>query len=177
MLGLGIIKGAILGMGIGVLTGLAIKEMCKMKKSGRDDEKKWLMISTIFTSLLSIWLLILSARIIALRGASFLKFFAFNNFGEEALNRSIKAQGNFIEYTPFFLILLFIAEFNGSHPHFLYLISSLFLISRLMHSIGFSFLKHSPFLRVGGTLLTFISILLIALYNIYEVFYWVNIWI
>ena len=56
------------------------------------------MISTLFTSLLAIWLLILSARVIALRGASFLKFFAFNNFGEKALSRSVRAQGNFIEY-------------------------------------------------------------------------------
>ena len=93
------------------------------------------MISTLFTSILAIWLLILSARVIALRGASFLKFFAFNNFGEKALSRSVRAQGNFIEYTPFFLILLFIAEFNGSHPHFLYLVSGLFLISRLMFKI------------------------------------------
>ena len=55
------------------------------------------MISTLFTSILAIWLLILSARVIALRGASFLKFFAFNNFGEKALSRSVRAQGNFIE--------------------------------------------------------------------------------
>ena len=127
------------------------------------------MISTLFTSLLAIWLLILSARVIALKGASFLKFFAFNNFGEKALSRSVRAQGNFIEYTPFFLILLFIAEFNGSHPHFLYLVSGLFLISRLMHGIGFGFMRHSPFLRVGGTTLTFLSILMIAVFNIYEV--------
>ena len=33
MFGLGLIKGTIIGVGIGVLTGLAIKEMCKMKKS------------------------------------------------------------------------------------------------------------------------------------------------
>ena len=43
------------------------------------------MISTLFTSILAIWLLILSARVIALRGASFLKFFAFNNFGDKAI--------------------------------------------------------------------------------------------
>ena len=127
------------------------------------------MISTLFTSVLAIWLLILSTRIIALRGAWFLKFFAFNNFGEKALSRSVRAQGNFIEYTPFFLILLFFAEFNGSHPHFLYLVSCLFLISRLMHGIGFGFMRHSPFLRVGGTILTFVSILLIAVFNMYEV--------
>ena len=127
------------------------------------------MISTLFTSILAIWLLILSARVIALRGVSFLKFFSFNNFSEKALFSSVRAQGNFIEYTPFFLILLFIAEFNGSHPHFLYLVSCLFLISRLMHGIGFGFMRHSPFLRVGGTFLTFFSILLIAVFNVYEV--------
>ena len=127
------------------------------------------MISTLFASVLAIWLLILSARIIALRGVSFLNFFAFNNFGEKALYRSVRAQGNFIEYTPFFLILLFIAESNGLHPHFLYLVSCLFLISRLMHGIGFGFMRHSPFLRVGGITLTFVSILLIAVSNIYEV--------
>ena len=33
MFGLGLIKGTIIGIGIGVVTGLAIKEMCKMKKS------------------------------------------------------------------------------------------------------------------------------------------------
>ena len=32
MFGLGIIKGAIIGMGIGVMAGLALKEVCKMKK-------------------------------------------------------------------------------------------------------------------------------------------------
>ena len=32
MFGLGIIKGTIIGMGIAVMTGLALKEVCKMKK-------------------------------------------------------------------------------------------------------------------------------------------------
>ena len=33
MFGLGLIKGTIIGIGIGVFTGLAIKEICKKKKS------------------------------------------------------------------------------------------------------------------------------------------------
>ena len=32
ILGLGLLKGTIIGIGIGVVTGLALKEMCKMKK-------------------------------------------------------------------------------------------------------------------------------------------------
>ena len=41
MLGLGMIKGTILGMGIGLVTGLAIKEICKKKKNENlKDENK-----------------------------------------------------------------------------------------------------------------------------------------
>jgi len=32
MFGLGLIKGTIIGMGVGVMAGLALKEVCKMKK-------------------------------------------------------------------------------------------------------------------------------------------------
>ena len=32
MLGIGIIKGTIIGMAIGVMAGLALKEVCNMKK-------------------------------------------------------------------------------------------------------------------------------------------------
>ena len=127
------------------------------------------MISTLLTSIIAIWLLILSARIIALRGVSFLKFLSFNNFGEEALKRAVRAQGNLIEYTPIFLILLFIAEYNGAHPHMLYMTATLFMIARLMHGVAFGFMKYSPFLRVGGTLLTFLCILILSISNIVEV--------
>ena len=37
MLGLGMIKGTIIGMGVGLLAGLALKEMCKMKKTSSSD--------------------------------------------------------------------------------------------------------------------------------------------
>ena len=127
------------------------------------------MISTLLTSIIAIWLLILSARVIALRGVSFLKLVSFNNFGEEALQRAVRAQGNLIEYAPIFLILLFIAEYNGAHPHMLYMTATLFIISRFMHGVAFGFMKYSPFLRICGTLLTFLCILILSISNIIEV--------
>ncbi len=127
------------------------------------------MVSTIISSLIAFWLLILSLRIIALRGTKFLSFLAFNNFGEQALLRSIKAQSNLIEYAPIFLILFFIAEYNGAHPHFLYLIATLFLLARIMHGIAFGFLKYNPICRVGGTFLTFFCILVIGIHNLVEI--------
>ena len=39
MFGIGIIKGTIIGMGIGVMAGLALKQVCKMKKK-RDQVSK-----------------------------------------------------------------------------------------------------------------------------------------
>ena len=98
-----------------------------------------------------------------------MNFFSFNNYGEEALNRAIRAQGNLIEYAPIFLILIFIAEYNGTHPHMLYMTGTMFLIARLMHGVAFGFMKYSPFLRVGGTLLTFLCILVISVSNFIEV--------
>ena len=127
------------------------------------------MISTLLTSTIAIWLLILSARVIALRGVSFLKFFSFNNFGEEALQRAVRAQGNLIEYAPIFLILLFIAEYNGAHPHMLNMTATLFMIARLMHGVAFGFMKYGPFLGVCGTLLTFLCVLILSINNIIEV--------
>ena len=37
MFGFGIIKGTMIGIGIGLMTGLALKEMCKKKKTTSSD--------------------------------------------------------------------------------------------------------------------------------------------
>ena len=39
MFGLGMIKGTIIGMGLGVMAGLAIKEVCEMKKKKNQISK------------------------------------------------------------------------------------------------------------------------------------------
>ena len=39
MFGLGLLKGTMIGIGIGVVTGLALKEMCKMKKMNNQKNK------------------------------------------------------------------------------------------------------------------------------------------
>ena len=39
MFGLGLFKGTMIGIGIGVVTGLALKKMCKMKKMNNQKDK------------------------------------------------------------------------------------------------------------------------------------------
>ena len=68
-------------------------------------------LTIFYSSILTFLFIFLSFRVIALRGAPFLKFLAFTENIENkdiALKQSIRAQGKFIEYTPIFIILLFL---------------------------------------------------------------------
>ena len=120
------------------------------------------MITGTYASLLAILLVGLSFRVIALRGTPALKWFAFGNDGEETLQRAVRGQGNLIEYTPIFLILLLVAEMGGLNENALHSYGTVFLVARLMHGLCFGLLKFSKVLRVGGTLLTLFSILGLA---------------
>ena len=141
-------------------------------------------LTIFYSSILTFLFIFLSFRVIALRGAPFLKFLAFTENIENkdiALKQSIRAQGNFLEYTPIFIILLFLAENNGVSLFFLNILSIIFTVSRALHGIYFGFLnsyiapekfkqtkKNSLFFicRVGPTLLTIFSILTIAILNL-----------
>lgn len=140
-------------------------------------------LTIFYSSILTFIFIILTLRVIALRGAPFLKFLSFIGNVESndiALKQSIRAQGNFIEYTPIFLILLFLAENNNVNLFVLNVLSLIFTVSRFLHGFYFGFLnsyiapekfketkKNSLFFicRVGPTLLTIFSLLVIAILN------------
>ena len=140
-------------------------------------------LTIFYSSILTFIFIILTLRVIALRGAPFLKFLSFIGNVESndiALKQSIRAQGNFIEYTPIFLILLFLAENNNVNLFVLNVLSIIFTVSRFLHGFYFGFLnsyiapekfketkKNSLFFicRVGPTLLTIFSLLVIAIIN------------
>ena len=120
-------------------------------------------ITTTFASLLALWLVLLSLRVIGLRragGAS------ADDAQREILRRAIRAQGNLTEYAPIFLILLGLAEFQGQHELYLWLTGGAFLLGRLLHGAVFAFLKPNMLLRVGGTLLTLTPLLILAVGNL-----------
>ena len=111
------------------------------------------MITSLYASLIAIILIILSIRVIAVRGNPMFKFFTFEPDDNNTLDRVIRGHSNLIEYSPLFLILLYFfeKEFNSIYVHAYGLI---FIIGRLMHGFCFAFTKHNMFLRVGGTVLT-----------------------
>ena len=111
------------------------------------------MITALYASLIAIILIILSIRVIAVRGNPIFKFFTFEPDDNNTLDRVIRGHSNLIEYAPLFLILLFFfeKEFNSVYVHTYGII---FIIGRLMHGFCFAFTKQNMFLRVGGTVLT-----------------------
>jgi len=85
--------------------------------------------------------------------------------GSEPVVARMRAQANFIEYAPIFLILLALIELaRGSEP-WLWGLSAAFVVGRLLHPFGMD-RKAPNALRMIGIMLTFLSLLIAAVYAI-----------
>jgi uncharacterized membrane protein YecN with MAPEG domain len=91
-----------------------------------------------------------------------LKWLAFNNFGAQALERSVRAHGNFIEYVPMVLLMMYFAEAAELSALRLHITGSLILLGRVMHGICFGFMEFNMPLRFGGMLLTLLALINIS---------------
>ena len=95
--------------------------------------------------------------------------------GHEDLERRIRAQGNFTEFVPIFLISLIGLEWIGSTkeiPYYLiyiHAIGIIFILGRLFHIKGMY--DGSIFFRRNGMRITFYSFLLNGLALIISIFY------
>lgn len=71
--------------------------------------------------------------------------------GDDALRRLVRAQGNFTEYAPMFILLLGLNEAAGTGPGRLWGIAVAFGLGRLLHATGM--LRNLLPLISGGTVL------------------------
>ena len=116
-------------------------------------------VTITFAALLSLFLIVLSFRVLDLRGSPVTKFFHKPNreIDPNDLERAIRGHGNLIEYAPLFLILMLALELSDASVTSLYMSGIIFTLGRFMHGIAFSFMKKNVFLRIGGMALTFIG--------------------
>jgi len=77
--------------------------------------------------------------------------------GDEALRRRIRAQGNFIEYTPMGLLALALVEYRQAPTLTVMGLGVALVLGRLLHAGGM--LGGSRPLRASGMVLTFASLL------------------
>ena len=100
---------------------------------------------------------------------------SFGDDGNRTLMRRIRAQGNFIEYTPIFLISLIGIEWIGydkNIPYYLIYVHSLgmiFIVGRILHTISL-YQKKISFRRIGMRI-TFYSLIANGLILIFLVIY------
>jgi uncharacterized membrane protein YecN with MAPEG domain len=86
--------------------------------------------------------------------------------GDHHFQQVIRAHGNFSEYTPLVLILLFVAEVNLSNPIILHLAGTALLSGRFIHAFGLRRHSGTSWQRVWGMLLTFASLITLSVMNI-----------
>ena len=123
-------------------------------------------LTSLFASLFTIFYLFLSFRIGYLRGSPVMKliFKMDKKVPAIKLDRNVRAHGNFSEYVPLFLILLYIFESVGLVSfNYLLIICLVFSYGRVAHAICFAFFDHNPFLRISGMLCTYLSLALLSI--------------
>jgi uncharacterized protein len=80
--------------------------------------------------------------------------------GNESMVAAMRAHSNFVEYTPFFLVLVGAIELALGSPMWLWAISGLFLIARVLHGLGMTGAVKAG--REIGILVTMLALLGLA---------------
>ena len=73
--------------------------------------------------------------------------------GNETIVNRMRAQANFVEYTPFVLILLALVELASGSQTWLWAVGMLYIVGRLLHPFGLE-RKAPNALRMAGILIT-----------------------
>lgn len=88
---------------------------------------------------------------------------ALGDGGDRLLQRAMRAHGNFMEYVPLGLILLFMLQQQGAASWLIHLLGSALFLGRVIHAVGISQQPEPLKLRVTGMLLTLLTLFSSAL--------------
>ena len=110
-------------------------------------------------AVLNFWL---STRIGIVRRA---RLVAHGDGGHDQLARRMRAQTNFVEYTPFILILCAAIELAGRGGLWLSAVMAIYFLARVAHAIGMDG-DGVPKTRQVGIAITFLTLLGLAVYAV-----------
>lgn len=123
-------------------------------------------VTTLTASFLALLFIVMSLKIVKLRYQYKVSLGANEH---EDLNRLIRGHGNFAEYVPITLLLLLCAEANNANLVVLSVVTAMFVLGRIFHAYAFIFHKMHFKFRLRGMVLTLVSILCLALLDIFLV--------
>lgn len=114
-------------------------------------------IASLYAAPLALMFVVLSVRVILVRRRKGIAF----GFGDDLdLERRIRVHANFIEYAPFALLLLILAEASGAPQRWLHINGGLLLFGRFAHAFGVSRQQWDGIGRVLGMAGSQIAILI-----------------
>ena len=122
-------------------------------------------LTSVIASFFTLFYLFLSMRVGYLRGSPVMKllFKMDQKVTKAKLERNVRAHGNFSEYVPLFLILLFLTEFLEIISYnYLILFCFIFLYGRIAHAVCFAFFDYNPFLRISGMISTYFVLAILS---------------
>src|SRR3546814_9359396 len=126
-----------------------------------------LPITLTFAATAALLNLLLAIRVSRLRVAHKI---LHGDGGNVALARRMRAQANYIEYTPFILILAGLVELARGSEAWLWIVALVYIVGRALHAFGMD--KDFPSkLRQFGVLVTWATLLIlagVALYSAYQ---------
>ena len=83
----------------------------------------------------------------------------------EMLGRRMRAQANFVENTPFVLILIALVEMTGKAGAWLAIVRSIYMLARVCHAFGMEKDRLNALrgIGIGVTILTLLGLAIVAL--------------
>ena len=114
------------------------------------------MIIPIYAALFGLLFVFLSIRVIKQRVKNQV---AIGDGQHPELMRTMRVHGNFAEYVPFALLIMFFLETQTNHSVFIHVLGLALLAGRLIHAYGVSKTDEELHFRKIGMILTFIVII------------------
>lgn len=85
--------------------------------------------------------------------------------GNPRLMRRMRAQANFVEYTPFVLLLILAIELSSASTGWLLIAGVVYMLARVAHGIGMDFETSNPW-RAGGIIVTMLVLVGLAVWAV-----------
>ena len=112
------------------------------------------LITSLYAAPLGLMALGLTAHVIMLRAKTGVSIM---DGGNNQLAERIRRHGNFTENVPFILLLMALAELNGTGAMWLHITGGLLIVGRLLHAFGLKYDKPTAFGRIAGASLTMLA--------------------
>lgn len=122
-------------------------------------------VTPIFAAIFSLLYIVLSLGVIHHRRK---KKIAYGDGGDRQLNVAIRVHGNFAEYVPLSLLLLWFLETVAYEASLTFVLACILLVARLVHVVGMRDPKNYLLFRQLGVLGTFGVILVSAIRLIWQ---------